>query len=60
MSTPKIVNVLVEFRLKMEATLVEMRELLPGPQPELIRLSIPSLRDIPQKNKAIVELKILY
>ena len=34
LSAPKIVNELVEFGQKMEVTLVEMRKLLPRPQPE--------------------------
>ena len=57
LSTLKIVNVLVEFAKKMEATLVEMRKLLPGPRPKLIRLPIPSPKGTPQKNRVIVELK---
>ena len=58
LSTQKIVNIVVEFECKMEATLVEMRKLLPGLQPEPIRLPILSLTDTPQKNNVIVELKI--
>ena len=68
LSAPKIVNILVEFGKKMEATLVEMRKLLPGPQSEPFRLPIPSLRDpLPKKfqdfiesmNKALMELRTL-
>ena len=54
---PKIVNVLVEFGRKMEAILVEMRKLLPGPQLELFWLPIPSPRDTPLKHRATIELK---
>ena len=57
LSVPKIVNVLVEFKRKMEATLVEMRKLLPGPQPELFRLPIPSSKGTLPINRATVELK---
>ena len=57
LSALKIVNALVEFWRKMEATLIEMQKLLPGLQSEPIRLPIPSPRGIPQKNRATVELK---
>ena len=56
LSAPKIVNVLVEFKRKMEATLVKMQK-LPGSQPKPIWLPIPFPKDTPQKNRATVELK---
>ena len=34
LSAPKIITILVIFGRKMEATLVEIRKLVPGPQPE--------------------------
>ena len=57
--TSKIVNVLVEFVRKREATLVEMPKLLLGPQPELFRLPIPSPTGIPLKHMATIELNTL-
>ena len=54
---PKIITVLIDFGYKMEATLVEMRKLVSIPQPEPIRLPIPSPRGSPQKTRLIVELK---
>ena len=57
LSVSKIVNVLVEFGWKMEATLAEMQKLLLGPQPELFQLPIPSPRGTLLKNRATVELK---
>ena len=55
---PKIVNILVEFSRKIEATLVEMRKLLPGPQPKPFRLPIPSPMGLLPMNRALVELRI--
>ena len=46
----------MEFGQKIEATLVEMWKLLPGPQPEPIRLPIPSSKGTPLKKKAALEL----
>ena len=57
LSVPKIVNVLVEFRQKMEATLVEMWKLLPRLQPEPIQLPISSPKGTPLKNRATMDLK---
>ena len=57
LSAPKIITILVEFGRKMEAILVEMRKLVPRPQPEPIRLPIPSPKDMPHKTRLIVELK---
>ena len=54
---PKIVTFLVEFGWKIEATLVEMWKLLPGPQSEPFWLPILSPRGTPLKNWAMVELK---
>ena len=51
LSMSKIVNVLVEFGRKMEATLVEMQKLLPGPQPEPFRMPIPSPKDLLSMNR---------
>ena len=42
LSTPKIINVLVEFGQKIEATLVVMWKLLLAPQPKPIQLPISS------------------
>ena len=59
LSTPKIITILVEFGCKMEATLVEMRKLVPGPRLEPIQLPLPSTKGTPQKSRPMVELKIL-
>ena len=49
----------MDFGRKIEATLVEMRKLVARPQPEPIRLPLPSPRGTPQKTRLIVELKTL-
>ena len=56
---PKIVNVLVEFEQKMEATLVELQKLLIRLQSEPFWLPIPSPRGTLLKHRATVELKTL-
>ena len=57
LSALEIINILVEIGQKMVAILEEMRKLLPEPQPEPIRLPIPSPRGTPLNNKATIELK---
>ena len=59
LSTLKIVNVLVEFGQKMEATLVDMRKLLPKLQLKAFWLPISSPRITLPKNKVTMELKTL-
>ena len=47
LSAPKIIAIPVNFRCKMEATLIEIRKLVSGLQLESIRAPLPSLKAIP-------------
>ena len=57
LSAPKIIIFLVEFGRRMEATLVKMQKLVPGPQLEPIWLPLPSPKSTLQKTRPIVQLK---